>query len=83
MQVPDYCPNIEVCRLVIVPDFTIDAEQRKSFIQTYCHSDTKKWESCKRLIVKNKLNFCPDFVLPDTELTPDEIIDKFDQDNLN
>jgi len=40
-------------------------------------------ESCKRLIAKNTLDFCPDFVLPATPLSVDEIIDKFDEENLN
>jgi len=83
MEDPDCCPNIDVCKLVIITGFTGDEEQQNNYIQDYCRSNNKKWDDCKRWIVKNKFNFCPDFVLPDSELTPDEIIDKFDQENLN
>ncbi len=83
MEDPGYCPNIKSCKLVITPGFTGNEEQRNSYLQKYCWSGNKEWADCKRWIVKNKLNFCPDFVLPDTSLTPDEIIDKFDNENLN
>jgi len=79
----DYCPNIKACKLVTTYGFTGDEEQRLKYIQTFCWSVTKEWDSCKRWIVKNKLNFCPDFVLPDTELTPEEIIDIFDREHVN
>jgi hypothetical protein len=46
-------------------------------------SESKNWISCKRLTTKQELNFCPDFVLPDTDLTSDKIIDKFDNENMN
>jgi len=38
------------------------------------------WLTCTRYITKSQLNFCPDFVLPDTDATPDEIIARFDAD---
>jgi len=83
MEVPGCCPNLDVCKLFITTGFTGDEGLRKNYIQDYCHSKTNKWDNCKRWIVKNKFNFCPDFVLPDTDLTPDEIIDKFDQEVLD
>lgn len=77
------CPNIEVCRLVIAPEVLPDSDKRNEIIETYCKQGEAKWSLCKRFITKQKLNFCPDFVLPDTQLTPDEIIDKFDEGNNN
>ncbi len=73
-----YCPNYNNCKLVSEPGFTSDESLQQTYISLYCQSDRNRWESCKRLIVKKTLNFCPDFVLPDTELSVDEIIDKFD-----
>jgi len=78
-----YCPNYKICKLVNEPGFTGDELQRSKYIKVYCQADNIKWESCKRLIVKNTINFCPDFVLPDTTLSIDEIIDKFDEENMN
>ena len=78
-----YCPNYNVCKLVNEVGFTGNELQRKNYITEYCQENKAKWDICKRLIVKNTLNFCPDFVLPDTPLSTDEIIDKFDKENLN
>ena len=78
-----YCPNYNNCKLVNEVGFTGDELLRKNYISEYCQAGKAKWESCKRLIAKNTLNLCPDFVLPDTMLSVDEIIDKFDDEQLN
>ena len=78
-----YCPNYNICKLVNEIGFTGDESQRDKYISEYCKANNTKWDSCKRLIVKYTLNFCPDFVLPDTPLSTGEIIDKFDGENLN
>lgn len=78
-----YCPNYKICKLVNEPGFTGNESQRKNYIDEYCKEDKIKWGSCRRLIVKDTINFCPDFVMPDTSLSIDEIIDKFDEENLN
>lgn len=77
------CPNIKGCRLVIAAVVVPDDKRRNEYLTTYCKAGEEKWSLCKRFITKQKLNFCPDFVLPDTQLTPDEIIDKFDEENNN
>ena len=78
-----YCPNYSICKLVNEAGFTIDESQRKKYITEYCQANKTKWESCKRLIVKNFLNFCPDFVLPDIPLSTNEIFDKFENEDIN
>lgn len=78
-----YCPNYNVCKLVNEVGFTGNEVQRNNYITGYCQANKVKWDICKRLIVKNTLKFCPDFVMPDTPLSTDEIIDKFDEENLN
>lgn len=78
-----YCPNYSSCKLVTSIDFTGEEYTREQYIQDYCQADESKWKSCKRLIMKERFHFCPDFVRPDTALTPDEIIDKFDNEILN
>jgi len=77
------CPNFNVCKLVDTSGFTGDEDQRKQYIQSYCRANELKWNSCKRLITKYELHFCPDFVLPDTPLSVDEIMDKFDEGDMN
>jgi len=66
---------------VSASDYKIDAVAREAYLKSYCTAGVSNWTSCKRYITKSELNYCPDFVLPDTELSPIEIIDKFDEDN--
>ncbi len=53
------------------------------YIENFCKAEKSKWCTCKRLLTKNALNFCPDFVLPDSTLSIEEIIDKFDNEIIN
>lgn len=75
------CPNAEVCKLYLVEGFTGNEEQRLDYKQSWCQSDETKWSSCTRYVVKEAIHFCPDFVLPDSVMTPDEVIDQFDQES--
>jgi hypothetical protein len=74
------CPNIDICRLVKANDYKIEENTRANYLKNYCKTETGNWENCNRYIVKKALNFCPDFVLPDSGLTADEVMDKFDED---
>jgi hypothetical protein len=76
------CPNFDVCKLVSTAGFTGDEARRLRYMETYCKAGERHWGSCTRLVVKKALNFCPDFVLPDTAMTPDEVIDRFDAENM-
>jgi hypothetical protein len=78
-----FCPNYTVCKLVKQPGFGGKESQRLKYLKEYCEVDNTKWESCKRFIAKNTIHFCPDFVLPDTPLSMNEIIDRFDKENEN
>lgn len=75
----NYCPNYTNCKLATTNEVVKDKLKEK-FISDYCMKDKNHWSKCKRYITKTTLNFCPDFVLPDTFLTPEEIIDKFDNE---
>ncbi len=75
------CPNYQICKLVTTKGFSGDEQRRQEYMDEYCIRGKEKWSACKRYITKKALNFCPDFVLPDTTLSPDEIIDKFDEQN--
>ncbi|MCF8367284.1 MAG: hypothetical protein K9H16_15960 [Bacteroidales bacterium] len=76
----DICTNYEVCRLVVAEDYEIEQDKKVAYIKNYCTAGISKWTACKRYITKSELNFCPDFVRPDTALSPGEIVDKFDED---
>jgi hypothetical protein len=74
------CPNIDICRLVNAADYRIESVDRENYLKQYCKSATDKWDYCKRYIFKQEMNFCPDFILPDTTLSAMEIIDKYDEE---
>jgi hypothetical protein len=78
MSDPD-CPNTTTCKLVNNIDFLEDKALRDRYIKSYCKGGKSNFESCTRYTTKNTIHFCPDFVLPDTDMTLNEIIDKYEQ----
>ena len=74
------CPNYDDCKLINDTGFIISSSQKRSYVVYFCKSKNCDWQLCKRYIVKNTMHFCPDFVLPDSPLSADEIIDKFDKE---
>lgn len=74
------CPNFDSCQLVIRKGFIGDAIRRSEYMDSYCLAGSSKWEICSRFLTHKALNFCPDFVLPDSSMSPDEVIDQFDRD---
>ncbi len=75
-----HCPNYNRCDLV-VKKLNLDKARYNYYIDNYCCCNNEAWLRCKRFRVKGTIHFCPDFVLPDTEMSIDEIIDMFD--NIN
>lgn len=74
------CPNILTCDLVNKPGFAGDDRRKEKYMTDYCHASESKRNRCMRFIMKNMYHFCPEFVMPDTKLSPDEIIDRFEQE---
>lgn len=77
------CPNIRSCRMVATNMVVPDENEKEKLISSWCRQGEKTWSNCKRYSTKKKLGFCPDFVLPHTTLNIEEIIDKFEEKNLN
>jgi hypothetical protein len=73
------CPNYDTCQIINIDGLLPDSDMKKHYTDTFCTAKNEAWISCKRYQTKNKLNFCPDFVLPDSDLSIDEIIDKFEE----
>ena len=77
----DQCPNYRECALVN-KQITLSEDVYRSYIDNYCCCNKESWSECMRFRAKVELNFCPDFVLPDSKMTADEIIDYFDNENI-
>jgi hypothetical protein len=74
-----YCPNYSSCKLVHTKGFVTNNNTFANYLESYCKKTDNSWENCKRYITKSTINFCPDFVMPDTVLSTDEIIDKYEE----
>ena len=75
----DHCPNINTCRMVRTDVVVPDPDIREQYINRWCKGREEDWGQCKRYMVRKELGFCPDFVVPDTSMDIDEIIDKFEE----
>lgn len=74
-----YCVNYLSCQLVNTNNIVPDEQKRLFYINNFCRGNKDTWKKCKRYVTKEELNFCPDFVLPDSLLTTNEIIEEFDR----
>jgi hypothetical protein len=72
------CPNIKGCRLVKTDVVVPDPDQKEAYMKAYCYRE-ETWRQCKRYQTKRSLWICPDFVLPDTDMTEDEIVDLYEK----
>jgi len=74
------CPNKTTCPVHSVEGFVKDPVKKEYYIHTYCDAGEDNWSNCCRYIAKRSLNLCPVFVMPDSELTVDEILDKLENE---
>lgn len=77
------CPNIGTCRMVVTDEVVPDKKEREHYIDSFCRQGEEIWGNCKRFHARKKLSFCPDFVVPDTALSIDEIIVRFEEESKN
>jgi hypothetical protein len=73
------CPNFGGCRLVKTDIVEPDSDKKEQYIESYCLNE-ETWKTCKRYTARRALWICPDFVLPDSDLTEDEIIDLYEKE---
>ncbi len=75
------CPNTNSCRMISTAEVVPNEKVKDEYMHTWCRNNQEKWSRCKRFITKAELGFCPDFVVPDTTLSIDEIVDKFEDES--
>lgn len=72
------CPNYGGCRLVQTDVVEPDSVKKEAYISTYCLKE-ETWKICKRYTIRKALWICPDFVLPDSDITEDEVVDRYEE----
>jgi hypothetical protein len=72
------CPNYGGCRLVQTDVVEPDIARQEEYISSYCTGE-ETWKKCKRYTIRKALWICPDFVLPDSELSEDEVVDRYEE----
>lgn len=77
------CPNYISCQLIKKEGFLQDKSLQRQYIRDFCQGEHEAWVRCKRYIAKQELNFCPDFVLPDSPWSMDEILDIFEEREMD
>lgn len=73
------CPNAQGCRLVNTRVVEPDDAKREAYLSTYCNTE-EAWKKCVRYITKKALWICPDYVLPDSDMTEEEIIERYENE---
>lgn len=71
----NYCFNYHTC-----PLFNDNLLQRQSsadaYKNLYCRAGRDKWSECRRYQVSQELGKCPEFVMPNSKATIEEIKEK-------
>ncbi len=49
-----------------------------TYKRQYCYAGEESWESCKRFQVREIVGKCPLDILPDSPMSAEEIIEKYD-----
>ncbi len=42
----------------------------------YCLGEESRWSSCKRFMIIDELGYCPDFVMPNSLLSSEQIMNR-------
>ena len=73
------CPNFGGCRLVQTDVVVTESEKKEEYISSYCLNE-ETWKKCKRYTIRKALWICPDFVLPDSDMTEDDVVDRYEDE---
>jgi hypothetical protein len=76
----DLCPKTPKCTL-FNDNLLKRAESAEVYKNIFCR-DSSKYKECKRYIVSEKVGKCADFVMPNSMLTIEQIIEKMKNEGL-
>jgi len=75
-----FCPKTPNCPL-FNNNLLKRTESAIAYKNNYCN-DKKKYKECMRYIVSEKLGKCPDFVMPNSMLSFDEIYSRMRKEGM-
>ncbi len=69
------CPKVAKCPLFNGTLLKISGAD-ESYKNLYCRAGESKWSTCKRYLTSEKVGKCPDWVLPNSSLSIEQIVQK-------
>ena len=72
------CPNYGGCRYVRTQVVEPDDAKREATIKEFC-LDEEKFKTCRRYTIRKALWICPDFILPESDISEDEVADRYEK----
>ncbi len=72
----DTCKNYQKCPIYsgVLKDINMASKAYRAY---YCDAGEKGWGTCKRYMVKEKVGKVPEGLLPNSHMTVDEIIRRY------
>jgi len=75
------CPKTEKCPL-FNGNLLKRSESEITYKKLYCSAGESKWKQCKRFMVSESTGKCPDFVMPNSTYTLEEIIARMKKEKM-
>ncbi len=72
------CSKISKCNL-FRGKLTLQEDSIIRYKCYFCLGDESRWSKCRRYQVMNELGFCPDFVMPNSLLSSEQILRRMRQ----
>ncbi len=66
------CPKICSCPL-FNEKLQVGEDSKIIYKKCYCLDEETRWKSCKRFVVAEHMGFCPDYVMPNSLLSFEQI----------
>jgi hypothetical protein len=73
------CPNYGGCRLVQTDVVVPDSDRKEQYLNDFCTGE-ETWKKCRRYTIRKALWICPDFVLPDSDISEDQVVERYEEE---
>jgi hypothetical protein len=77
----DQCPRVCSCSL-FSGKLCVEEDSKIIYKRHYClDMEESRWRGCKRFVVEEHIGFCPDYVLPNSLLSFEQIFNRIRVEN--